>query len=105
MAVYYASKSYVLSLSLALSKKPPALGSPSHACAGPTRTGFQDRAQMNKSRLFRFAGVMRSADVARVGYDAMIAGKALAIPASRTRSSRRACGSSPGAWRLESPGR
>jgi len=81
MAVYYASKSYVLSLSLALSEETAGTGvTVTCLCPGPTRTGFQDRAQMNQSRLFRFAGVMRSADVARVGYDAMIAGKALAIP-------------------------
>lgn len=81
MAVYYASKSYVLSLSLALSEETAGTGvTVTCLCPGPTRTGFQDRAQMNQSRLFRFARVMRSADVARVGYDAMIAGKALAIP-------------------------
>ncbi len=81
MAVYYASKSYVLSLSLALSEETAGTGvTVTCLCPGPTRTGFQDRAQMNQSRLFRFASVMRSADVARVGYDAMMAGKALAIP-------------------------
>jgi uncharacterized protein len=81
MAVYYASKSYVLSLSLALSEETAGSGvTVTCLCPGPTRTGFQDRAQMNQSRLFRVANVMRSAEVARVGYDAMIAGKALAIP-------------------------
>jgi short-subunit dehydrogenase len=81
MAVYYASKSYVLSLSLALSEETADTGvTVTCLCPGPTRTGFQDRAQMNQSRLFRVGSVMASGDVARVGYDAMIAGKALAIP-------------------------
>jgi short-subunit dehydrogenase len=80
MAVYYASKSYVLSLSLALSEETAGTGvTVSCLCPGPTRTGFQDRAQMGQSRLFRATSVMSSADVARIGYDAMMAGKALVV--------------------------
>jgi len=81
MAVYYASKAYVVSLSLALTEETADTGvTVTCLCPGPTRTGFQERAQMDKSRLFRVTSVMRSADVARAGYDAMMAGRALAIP-------------------------
>jgi uncharacterized protein len=81
MAVYYASKAYVLSLSLALSEETADTGvTVTCLCPGPTRTGFQERAQLDKSRLFRLTSVMSSADVARAGYDALMAGRALAIP-------------------------
>ncbi len=46
MAVYYASKAYVLSLSLALTEETADTGvSVTCLCPGPTRTGFQERAQ------------------------------------------------------------
>ena len=81
MAVYYASKAYVLSLSLALSEETAHTGvTVTCLCPGPTRTGFQERAQMGKSRLFGVTSVMRSDDVARAGYDAMMAGRALVVP-------------------------
>ncbi len=81
MAVYYASKAYVLSLSLALTEETANTGvTVTCLCPGPTRTGFQERAQMNKSRLFQMTSVMSSADAARAGYDAMMAGRALVVP-------------------------
>jgi hypothetical protein len=81
MAVYYASKAYVLSLSLALSEETAGTGvTVTCLCPGPTRTGFQDRAQMGKSRLFSVTSLMSSADVARAGYDAMMNGRALIVP-------------------------
>jgi uncharacterized protein len=81
MAVYYASKAYVVSLSLALTEETAGTGvTVTCLCPGPTRTGFQERAQMGQARLFRVTNVMSSADVARAGYDAMMAGRALEIP-------------------------
>jgi short-subunit dehydrogenase len=81
MAVYYASKGYVMSLSLALTEETAGTGvTVTCLCPGPTRTGFQARAQMDKSRLLRVTSIMSAADVARAGYDAMIGGRALVIP-------------------------
>ena len=81
MAVYYASKAYVMSLSLALTEETAGTGvTVTCLCPGPTRTGFQERAQMGKSRLFGVTSVMSSADVARAGYDALLAGRALVVP-------------------------
>ena len=81
MAVYYASKAYVMSLSLALTEETAHTGvTVTCLCPGPTRTGFQERAQMSKSRLFQMTSVMSSADAARAGYDAMMAGRALVVP-------------------------
>ncbi len=81
MAVYYASKAYVLSLSEALSNETSGTGvTVTCLCPGPTETGFQDRAAMRESRLFSFLSVASAADVARAGYDGMMAGRALVIP-------------------------
>jgi short-subunit dehydrogenase len=81
MAVYYASKAYVLSLSLALTEEAAGTGvTVTCLCPGPTRTGFQDRAQINKSRLLQATSMMSSAEVARTGYDALMAGRALVTP-------------------------
>jgi uncharacterized protein len=81
MAVYYASKAYVLSLSEALSEETRNSGvTVTCLCPGPTRTGFQDRAHMGNARLFQAAQVMSSADVARAGYEGMKAGRSLVIP-------------------------
>jgi len=81
MAVYYASKAYVMSLSLALTEETAGTGvTVTCLCPGPTRTGFQDRAHLHQARLFRVTSVMSSAEVARAGYDGMMAGKPLVIP-------------------------
>lgn len=76
MAVYYASKAYVLSFSEALSVELAGTGVTATAlCPGPTRTEFQAVANMENSRLFRAGHVMTAAQVAQAGYIAMRAGK------------------------------
>ena len=81
MTVYYASKAYVLSFSEALAEETAGTGvTVTCLCPGPTHTGFQSRAQIEKSRLFNLARPMQSSDVARAGYDAMLAGRRLVIP-------------------------
>src|SRR5829696_4505545 len=81
MAVYYASKAYVLSFSEALSNETSGTGvTVTCLCPGPTRTGFQDRARLGESRLFSVLSVASAADVARAGYDGMMAGRALVVP-------------------------
>jgi short-subunit dehydrogenase len=81
MAVYYATKAYVLSLSDALSEETSGTGvTVTCLCPGPTQTGFQDRAQMQNTRLVNVTKLMTSAEVARAGYDGMMAGRRLVIP-------------------------
>jgi len=81
MAVYYASKAYVLSLSEALAEETAGSGvTVTCLCPGPTSTGFQSRAHVDKSRLFNLTRVARSADVAQAGYDGMLAGRRLVVP-------------------------
>jgi hypothetical protein len=81
MAVYYATKAYVLSFSEALANELQGTGVTVTAlCPGPTRTGFQAGAKMEESRLVRGPWVMDAARVARVGYDGLRRGKTLVIP-------------------------
>ncbi len=82
MAVYYATKAYVLSFSEALAEELRGTGLTVTAlCPGPTATGFQQRAHMETSKLF--SGLLRVADaaaVARAGYEGFRAGKRIVIP-------------------------
>jgi short-subunit dehydrogenase len=81
MAVYYATKAYVLSLSEALANEVQGTGVTVTAlCPGPTATDFHRRAQIEDSRLVRSPLMMDAATVARVGYRALMAGKTVAIP-------------------------
>ena len=78
MAVYYATKAYVLSFSEALANE--LAGSAvvvSCFCPGATDTGFQKRAGMENSRLFKKIGAMNAEVVARDGYRGLMAGKVL----------------------------
>jgi hypothetical protein len=80
MAVYYASKAYVLSFSEALTEELRGTGVTVTALLpGPTRTEFQRRAGMEGSRLTRL-GMADARSVAELGYRAMEDGRAVAIP-------------------------
>src|SRR2546423_12226208 len=80
MAVYYASKAYVLSFSQALANELQGTGVTVTALApGPTRTGFQKRGVMEDSRLVR-GQIADAASVALAGYRGLMAGKTLVIP-------------------------
>lgn len=80
MAVYYASKAYVLSFSEALSNETEGTGVTVTAlCPGPTETGFVAAAGMEKSKLFE-ANVMDARTVAEAGYRGMKRGKRVVIP-------------------------
>ncbi len=82
MAVYYASKAYVLHFSEALANELAPFGVTVTAlCPGPTVSGFQARADMEESRLVQNRAVMMdAATVARQGYEALMAGKPVVIP-------------------------
>lgn len=80
MAVYYATKAYVLHFSEAIAEELRGTGVTVTAlCPGPTASGFQERAAMEDSRLVQ-NGLMDAATVARLGYAGLMAGKPLVIP-------------------------
>jgi hypothetical protein len=83
MAVYYASKAYVLSLSEALANECEGTGvRVSALCPGPTETGFVAAAGMQDSKLFD-RGAMTAREVAEAGYRGLLAGKTVVIPGFR----------------------
>lgn len=81
MAVYFASKAYVLSFSEALAEE--LRGTPvtvTVLAPGPTRTGFQIRAGMEEALIGRGFVMADARSVAAAGYRGMMAGKRLVIP-------------------------
>jgi short-subunit dehydrogenase len=81
MAVYYATKAYVLSFTEAVDEELRDTGVTLTAfCPGPTRTQFNAIAHVRKSRLFPDGAMMDARDVARAGYQAMMRGRRVAIP-------------------------
>ena len=80
MAVYYATKAYVLSFSDALSYELRKTGvSVTTLCPGATTSGFQALAEMENSKLVRGKKLPSSAEVAAFGYKKMLAGKGVTI--------------------------
>lgn len=81
MAVYYATKAYVLSFSEAIAeelRKTPV--TVTALCPGPTATGFVAAANVSETRLFTLMPPMESEKVARIGYEAMKRGRRVVIP-------------------------
>jgi short-subunit dehydrogenase len=80
MAVYYATKAYVLSLSEALANELKDSGITVTAlCPGPTASGFQATADITDSKLVKGKKLPTSKEVAEYGYSAMMSGKTVAI--------------------------
>lgn len=80
MAVYYASKAFVLSFSEAIAEETRGTGVTVTALVpGPTRTQFAATAGNQDSRLFRAGTAMDAAPVALIGFDGLMAGRRVAI--------------------------
>jgi len=98
MAVYYASKAYVLHFSEAIANELEGTNVVVSAlCPGPTETGFVAAAGMEKSNLFE-RGAMAAHPVAVEGYRGLLAGKAIVIPGVRNNLTARLVGLAPRAW-------
>ncbi|MCU0869052.1 MAG: SDR family oxidoreductase [Burkholderiales bacterium] len=80
MAVYFATKAYVLSYSEAIAEELRGTGVTVTAlCPGPTASGFQDAAAMHDSAMVKGKRLPTSAEVARLGLAAMDRGQRVAI--------------------------
>jgi uncharacterized protein len=112
MAVYYASKAYVISFSEALANELKNTGvTVTCLCPGPTLTDFQKRAEVETSRLFKQFGPMSAKTVAQDGYRAMIKDKTLVISgfknwlvAESVRVAPRKMATAISRWVAEKPG-
>jgi uncharacterized protein len=86
MAVYYATKAYVLSFTEALENELKGTNvTVSALCPGPTETGFAGRANLSQSKLFKSLDVMNVHQVVEVGYDGLLKGKTIIIPGWKNR--------------------
>jgi uncharacterized protein len=84
MAVYYATKAYVISFSEALANELADKGiTVTCLCPGATATDFAGRAGNDQSRLFKKLRPMDAKTVARAGYRGLLKGKTLVIPGFR----------------------
>jgi uncharacterized protein len=81
LAVYYASKAFVLSFSEALHAELAPHGAKVAAlCPGPVATEFQARAGLREDRAQSAMLSLPAASVARIGYDGFIRGKRVIVP-------------------------
>ncbi len=80
MAVYYASKAYVLSFSEALSRELKGSGVTVTAlCPGPTQTAFQKNAGLSGVRLLKKSVMIDAGSVARDGFEGLMKGKTIVV--------------------------
>lgn len=111
LAVYYATKAYVISFTEAIANEVQGSGvSVTCFCPGATHTGFARRAGTEKSRLFEL-GAMRAGKVALDGYRAVMNGRGLVISgahnwlvAESTRFAPRKIVTAISRWVAEKPG-
>ncbi|MGN0483605.1 MAG: SDR family NAD(P)-dependent oxidoreductase [Lachnospiraceae bacterium] len=81
MSVYFASKSYVLSFTEALAVELQGSGVTVTAlCPGTMDTGFETRAELGESGLFKNIKTLPVSEVARYGYRALMQGKTVVVP-------------------------
>ena len=86
MAVYYASKAFVLHFTEALAEELSGTGATvTCLCPGPVKTHFQARAHISESKLLQGPLLVDVREVARVGYAGMKQGKRLVIPGWKNR--------------------
>lgn len=98
MAVYYASKAFVLSFSQALTEELRRTGIRVTCLApGPVDTGFAAVAGVEDTPLFRF-GVLDASHVAWAGYQGLRRGKSLVVPGLRNKFTATAVRFLPRAW-------
>jgi short-subunit dehydrogenase len=79
-AVYFATKAYVLSFSVALNEELRGSGvSITALCPGPVKTKFADAAGFTNTKLFDGPATLSPEAVARIGVNAALAGRPIAV--------------------------
>lgn len=102
MAVYYATKSYVLSFSRGIRRELRGTGvSVTTLCPGATRTEFEETAGAQNTLLFRWSRPMVARDVALAGYKGMQRGCAEVVPGLLNKLLAISPGFSPSSLALE----
>ncbi len=80
MAIYYATKAYVLSFSSAIANELKGTGvTVTSLCPGPTQSGFSDAAALGESKLFKKKSLPTAKVVAEYGYKSLMKGKLVAV--------------------------
>ncbi|OUL36948.1 short-chain dehydrogenase [Nostoc sp. T09] len=86
MAVYFATKAYILSFSQALASELEGTGVTVTAlCPGPTESAFHERTGIAGAKQVENNNMMDAATVAKIGYRALMEGKTVAIPGFKNR--------------------
>lgn len=86
MAVYYATKAYVLSFSQALSNELEGTGVTCTAlCPGGTKTNFFIEGEMGNSELIKKVNLATASSVAKEGYQGLMRSKTVVVPGFRNK--------------------
>lgn len=81
MAVYYATKAYVLSFSEAIAEEVAGTGVTITAfCPGATASGFQKASELEESKLVKGRSLPSAREVAEAGHEALKKGRRVFIP-------------------------
>jgi short-subunit dehydrogenase len=81
MAIYFATKSYILSFSEAIANELEGTGvNVTVLCPGPTHSAFHQRTGMAEIQAAHKTKMMDAATVAKIGYQGLMANKAVVIP-------------------------
>ncbi|MBD2411448.1 MAG: SDR family oxidoreductase [Desmonostoc geniculatum HA4340-LM1] len=81
MAVYFATKAYILSFSEAIANELEGTGvTVTVLCPGSTESAFHQRTGMADSKLLKGKRMMDAQTVAEIGYRALMRGKTIVIP-------------------------
>ncbi len=81
MAVYFATKAYILSFSEALANELEGTGvTVTVLCPGSTESAFHERTGMADSKLLKGKRMMDAETVAKIGYRALMEGETVVIP-------------------------
>jgi len=99
LAVYCATKAYVLSFSEAIANELKGTGVTVTAlCPGPTQTGFLEAAALEDSGLFKGKKLPTAREVAEYGYTALMVGKTVAIEGTTNQLMARSVKFFPRKW-------